>query len=102
MRAGRKTVGESMVIYLKSNSGANTARFGFVVSKSVGSAVQRNLVKRRLRAAIMGRLQNFDSDQNLVIRALPSAKDLSWLELGNQIDDCVLKAQNPKTDSLIK
>jgi ribonuclease P protein component len=89
MRTGRKAVGNGMVIYLKQNDDGLLARFGFVVSKSVGSAVQRNLVKRRLRSAIRERLPKFVKGQDMVIRALPAASDLSWQALGEDLDNCL-------------
>ena len=78
-----------MVIYLKQNDDGTNARFGFVVSKSVGSAVQRNLVKRRLRAAVRDRLSKFGNGQAMVIRALPSASKLSWQALSEDMDSCL-------------
>ena len=89
MRTGRKAVGVSMVLYLKQNDVDSAARFGFVVSKSVGSAVQRNLVKRRLRSAIRDRLPKFLKGQDVVIRALPSSNEISWQALGEDLDSCL-------------
>lgn len=89
MRTGRKAVGNGLVIYLKQNDDGSLARFGFVVSKSIGSAVQRNLVKRRLRSAIKERLPNLLKGQDMVIRALPAANDLSWQALGEDLDNCL-------------
>jgi ribonuclease P protein component len=101
MRTGRKTVSDSMVTYLKSDSNPIAPKFGFVVSKTVGSAVERNLVKRRLRSAIRDRVTQFEKGQTLVIRALPSIKELSWDELGTQLDWC-LKQTSTKPDSLTR
>ena len=92
MRSGRKVVGDSMVIYLKNDTQSNSARFGFVVSKSVGSAVQRNLTKRRLRAAVRNTLGDFQRGQTLVVRALPSIKSKSWQELETELKACVTNA----------
>jgi ribonuclease P protein component len=101
MRTGRKTVSDSMVIYLKNDSNPDVPKFGFVVSKTVGSAVERNLVKRRLRSAIRDRISQFENGQTLVIRALPSIKELTWDELGTQLDWC-LKQTAGKSDSLTR
>jgi len=78
-----------MVVYLKQNEDDSEPKFGFVVSKSVGSAVNRNLVKRRLRSAIRDRLNTFSPGKTLVVRALPSARDLTWLELCEDLDNCL-------------
>ena len=89
MRSGRKVVGDSMVIYLKSDSEPTSPRFGFVVSKSVGSAVDRNLTKRRLRSAVRSALGNFINGQTLVVRALPSIKSKSWQDLESELKECL-------------
>jgi len=78
-----------MVVYLKQNEDDSEPKFGFVVSKSVGSAVNRNLVKRRLRSAIRDRLNTFSPGKTLVVRALPSARDLTWLEFCEDLDNCL-------------
>ncbi|MFM2276820.1 MAG: hypothetical protein RIT12_216 [Actinomycetota bacterium] len=104
MRSGRKIVGDNMVIYLKTDSNSNSARFGFVVSKAVGSAVERNLTKRRLRSAVRNSLSNYQAGQTLVVRALPSIKTLSWQDLETELGQCTAQAskQTNKQDSLIR
>ena len=81
-----------MVIYLNSETQSDAARFGFVVSKSVGSAVERNLTKRRLRSAVRNTLGDFQSGQTLVVRALPSIKSKSWQDLENELKECLTHA----------
>ena len=65
------------------------SRFGFIVSKSVGGAVTRNLVKRRLRSIasqiIVGRPAGFE----VVVRALPFAAALDWNRLQQEVMDSV-------------
>lgn len=60
-------------------------RVGFVVSKSVGGAVVRNRVKRRLRHATKEHLPETPADTQLVVRALPPAADASWAQLSDQL-----------------
>jgi ribonuclease P protein component len=89
MRTGHKFVGNSMVVYLVQNENEDNPKFGFVVSKSVGSAVERNLVKRRLRSAIRDRLATFSPGKTLVVRALPIARSSTWLEFCEDLDHCL-------------
>jgi len=49
---------------------AEEPRVGFVVSKAVGPAVTRNLVKRRLRHLARERVASLPADGMLVVRAL--------------------------------
>ena len=64
-----------------SSEEAGPARFGFVVSKKVGNAVVRNLVKRRLREAAWLELKAGFSGADVVVRALPAAADADWEHL---------------------
>jgi ribonuclease P protein component len=57
-------------------------RVGLIVAKSVGSAVDRHRVSRRLRHAVRGMLADLHEGDQVVIRALPSSRQVSsaWLE----------------------
>ena len=58
------------------------ARVGFVVSRAVGGATRRNLVKRRLRHLCREHLAALPAGSLLVVRALPPAAAASYAELG--------------------
>lgn len=60
---------------------AATARVGFVVSKAVGNAVQRNLVKRRLRAIASHSLDVIPAGTDVVVRALPDSSRADFAQL---------------------
>lgn len=62
------------------------ARVGFVVSRAVGPAVTRNLVKRRLRHLLRERLGRLPRGSLLVVRALPAAAGTSYAELAADLD----------------
>lgn len=68
-------------------------RAGFVVSKAVGPAVTRNLVKRRLRHLVRARLGVLPPASLLVVRALPASATASYAELGHELDRCLASAQ---------
>jgi ribonuclease P protein component len=61
-------------------------RVGFVVSRSVGSAVVRNRVKRRLRALVAARLVRLPDSLLVVVRALPPAGEATSAVLGADLD----------------
>jgi ribonuclease P protein component len=66
--------------------GLPSARAGFVVSKAVGSAVVRNLVKRRLRHLVRERLPRLPAGSLIVVRALPQAGSASYIDLEHDLD----------------
>ena len=55
------------------NGAGSQSRVGFVVSKAVGGAVQRNRVKRRLRHLVARELESTSVPRDVVVRALPAA-----------------------------
>lgn len=66
--------------------GLPSARAGFVVSKAVGRAVVRNLVKRRLRHLVRERLSRLPAGSLIVVRALPPAADATYQDLEHDLD----------------
>lgn len=64
-------------------------RFGFIVSKQVGSAVTRNTVRRRLKAVCAGSLAGVRPGADVVIRALPAAADADFHQLAAEVERCL-------------
>lgn len=85
---------------VRSDEPLGNNRFGFIVSKAVGNAVNRNLVKRRMRAMAA----QFTADAiglDVVVRALPGAADVEWNELHQQVRsglDSVLRKSGAKRE----
>ncbi|WP_406284533.1 ribonuclease P protein component [Embleya sp. NBC_00896] len=61
-------------------------RAGFVVSKAVGPAVVRNVVKRRLRHLIHDRMALLPAGSLVVVRALPPAAQADHSALARDLD----------------
>lgn len=77
-RSGTRRV---VVHYDAASTWAEHAQVGFVVSKAVGGAVQRNRVKRRLRAIVREELDQIPADSAIVVRALPRAAQGTYAQL---------------------
>jgi len=93
MKLGRKAVTDHMVVYLNNLNNQDPFKLGLVVGKTAGNAVQRNLVKRRMRAAIQKRLEIFGSGEALVLRALPGLVDLSWEDFCAELDSNITRVK---------
>lgn len=73
------------MLYFSERAAAEPARFGFVVAKSVGGAVTRNLMRRRLRSIGHELVGKGYGAMDLVVRALPGSEKLSWDSLHQEI-----------------
>jgi ribonuclease P protein component len=83
VRRGKKAVQPDLVIYMRRATG--DPKFGLIVSRSVGSAVQRHGVSRRLRHVARDLLTELTGSEHVVVRALPSSRDLSSARLSQQL-----------------
>ncbi|GAB2574876.1 ribonuclease P protein component [Streptomyces capparidis] len=100
VRRGRRAGRPHLVVHLSSGSppardnrdphaeggSPPPARAGFVVGKAVGKAVQRNLVKRRLRHLVRERLPLLPPGSLIVVRALPGASTADHAALARDLD----------------
>jgi ribonuclease P protein component len=82
VKHGKRAVQPDLVIYMRRATG--DPKLGLIVSRSVGSAVQRHAVSRRLRHVARDVLPDFKSEQ-VVIRALPSSRDVTSARLSEQL-----------------
>jgi ribonuclease P protein component len=100
VRGGRRWSNSAFVLEARSRpndpSAPAGARFGFTVSKKIGSAVVRNRVRRRLRALAAaldpGQMrQDFD----YVLIARPGAVGRDYLELKADLDQALARIHQP-------
>lgn len=92
-RAGRRTV----VVHLQRAAGGEAPRAGFVVSRAVGGAVTRNLIRRRLRHLVRAHLAELPAGSALVVRALPPAAHASYDHLDADLTAALRSATRSKS-----
>lgn len=73
-------------------------RIGLVVSKAVGTAVQRHRVARRLRHVARNLLSELDPADRVVIRALPSSRHAISARLEQELRTALRRAK-PKVEA---
>jgi ribonuclease P protein component len=90
VRRGRRVNGPNTVVYIARGS-AGPSRFGFIVPKTVGVAVTRNTVRRRLKAMSRDLLPSLGEGTEIVVRALPGAAQVDWVTLRREVTESVSK-----------
>jgi ribonuclease P protein component len=81
-RAARPAGGKLLTLRAAAN-GLDRTRFGFVVAKTVGGAVERNRVRRRLREA--ARSLAFAPGFDVIVTARPAALSASLTTLRHEL-----------------
>jgi ribonuclease P protein component len=89
VRRGRRVSSAHAVLYFASSDSAGPPRFGFIVAKSVGVAVARNTVRRRLKAMTYEALPAMRPGTEIVIRALPGSAQVSWTTLRTEVSEAL-------------
>ena len=90
VRRGRKSGTAHSVVYVRRRDD-DLVRFGFIVAKTVGDAVARNTVRRRLKHVCHDILPGVPPGTDVVVRALPGSLDVPWSTLLRDISGVVDK-----------
>ena len=85
VRKGQRVGTPHALLYIAVSNENDPTRVGFIVSKTVGNAVHRNRVARRLRAIGHDVVLARPTGTTLVIRALPGSRVVSWTTLQSEI-----------------
>jgi ribonuclease P protein component len=80
-----------VLAFLRNN--LDHSRFGFVVSKRLGKAVQRNKIKRRAREAIRLRLAQIKPGFDVVFIARRFAGEAAYVDLAEGVEKLLKKAE---------
>jgi ribonuclease P protein component len=89
VRRGRRSSSSLAVYYRLEREPAEPARFGFIVSRAVGGAVERNLLRRRMRAVGRELVDAGARGTDVVVRALPGSAQHGWASLSADMHDAL-------------
>lgn len=87
VRRGRRSASPLAVYYRLERTESDPARFGFIVSRAVGGAVERNLLRRRMRAIGRELVDAGARGVDVVVRALPGSAQRGWASLSADMHD---------------
>jgi ribonuclease P protein component len=88
VKYGMRTAQPDLVVHVRRGSDLEAGQgphVGLIVAKSVGSAVERHRVSRRLRHAVRGMLIDLHEGDQVVIRALPTSRQASSARLQQEL-----------------
>lgn len=86
----RVHVGELSLIFIPTK--LENARFGFVVSKKVGKAHERNKVKRQLSEIVRLNIDKFNSSYNYIFVTKPEIVNLNYFAKQEKMFELIKKA----------
>jgi ribonuclease P protein component len=82
---GVRVVQPDLVVHALRSVDEDAPKIGLVVAKSVGNAVQRHRVARRLRHVAFGVVDELEAGDRVVIRALPGSRDAVSVRLDQEL-----------------
>lgn len=99
VRKGSRWATGAFVLEAKSRddeTAPDEARFGFTVTKKIGGAVERNRVRRRLRAAVRGlQKDHARPDFDYVLIARRPALDIAFSALAAELEKAFNRVHRP-------
>jgi ribonuclease P protein component len=94
VKRGVRAVQPDLVLHAAWSIDAEAPKIGLVVAKSVGNAVQRHRVARRLRHVAYGVVDELGAGDRLVIRALPGSRDAVSARLDQELRAALRRARS--------
>jgi ribonuclease P protein component len=91
-RGAQPTLVTHVVLGARATETDGPTSVGFVVSKAVGSSVERNRVKRRLRHLMRDRVDALPAGSRVVVRALPASQTAPTATLAEHLDAALRRA----------
>lgn len=90
-KKGKGIFGKTLGIKAYKNKEFSYPRFGVIVSNKISKkAVERNLIKRRIRSILVQKYKE-DPVCDVVIITLPSIKNQKFSEINKELDKCFIK-----------
>lgn len=80
------------VLRATANQGSNS-RFGFVVGKKVGNAVERNRIKRRMREVVRSRCERIMQSWDIILIARRGVEEADFATIESAIDTLFKRAR---------
>ena len=94
-RQGKKYFSGNMIAFYR-ESGSLAPRVGLTVGKVLGGAVERNRIRRRMRAAVQRRLAELARPLDIVLHPRKSVLQLKFAQLDAEVSQVFAAVQRDK------
>jgi len=94
---GRKHFSANIAVFYRERSQGTAARIGFTVGKALGGAVERNRIRRRLRAAVQKHLNQLRVPLDIVMNPRKAVLHMDFARLDSEVEQALAAIQKGKT-----
>ena len=94
---GRKHFSANIAAFYCERSQGTAARIGFTVSKVLGGAVERNRIRRRMRAAVQKHLHQLHVPLDIVMHPRKAVLHMDFARLDSEVEQLLAAIQKGKT-----
>jgi len=96
-RQGKKHFSGNMIAFYCEGAGSRSPRVGFTVGKVLGGAVERNRIRRRMRAAVRRHLAELARPLDVVLHPRKSVLQMKFAQLDKEIGQVFAAVQRHKS-----
>ncbi|HEY6253843.1 MAG TPA: ribonuclease P protein component [Candidatus Angelobacter sp.] len=96
-KEGRKHFSGNITVFYRLRAEATGPRVGFTVGKVLGGAVQRNRIRRRMRAVVQRHLSGILLPLDVVIHPRKTVLDMDFDRLDAEVEQVLAIIQKGKT-----
>lgn len=90
------------MLHVRVSQADDPARFGFIITKAVGKAHIRNLIRRRYKAIAHELIQTGIHGLDVVVRAHPSSAEAEYRELRDTMTTLISTTLNKNMPSRVE
>jgi len=95
-KEGKKHFSANVTVFYREREDRNGPRVGFTVGKVLGGAVQRNRIRRRLRAAVQRHLAQLTRPLDVVLHPRKSVLEMEFGRLDSEVEQIFAALRRPK------
>ena len=90
-KQGIKYYGKTIILYATPSKTKNI-KVGFAITKKIGHAFKRNLIRRRLREIVYSEIVDLKQNYNIIVVAKDNIENYSFADIKSDFHNLIVKA----------